>query len=211
MFYTLAYYPEEGFNPYLCNSLNNRMLFSLIYQGLFSVDRSYNAVPILCERFTVSADLTEFTFYLEDATFSDGSYLRAEDVAASLEYARDCDIYEGRFDLIDEIKVISESAIRIETDIPYENLPMLLDIPIVKASQLEAAMPVGTGPYALTNTAAGLSLQRRDNWWCSAELPISAASVPLYTAESTAKIGWAALYGSGPEESAEELERVVNF
>jgi hypothetical protein len=30
MFYTLAYYPEEGFNPYLCNSLNNRMLFSLI-------------------------------------------------------------------------------------------------------------------------------------------------------------------------------------
>ena len=188
MFYTLAYYPEEGFNPYLCNSLNNRMLFSLIYQGMFSVDRSYNAVPILCERFTVSADLTEFTFYLEDATFSDGSYLRAEDVAASLEYARDCDIYEGRFDLIDEIKVISESAIRIETDIPYENLPMLLDIPIVKASQLEAAMPVGTGPYALTNTAAGLSLQRRDNWWCSAELPISAASVPLYTAESTARI-----------------------
>ena len=188
MFYTLAYYPDEGFNPYLCTNLNNRMLFSLIYQGLFSVDRNYNAVPILCERFTVSPDLTEFTFYLEDATFSDGTYLRAEDVVASLEYARSCDLYEGRFDLIDEVKVISESAIRIETDIPYENLPLLLDIPIVKASQVESGTPVGTGPYAVKNTAAGLSLQRRENWWCSAELPIRAASIPLYTAESAARI-----------------------
>lgn len=187
-FYTLAYYPDQGFNPYLCNALNNRMLFSLIYQGLFSVDRNYNAVPILCKRFTVSEDLTEFTFYLEDATFSDGSYLRAEDVAASLEFARESDIYEGRFDKIDEVKVISESAVRIETDIPYENLPMLLDIPIVKASQVEADCPVGTGPYAVTNTAAGLSLQRRSNWWCNAELPIFDVSIPLFPAESTAQI-----------------------
>lgn len=30
-----------------------------------------------------------------------------------------------------------------------------------------------------------------------------------YTAESTARVGWAALYGSGPEESAEELEKNI--
>ena len=29
--FTLAYYPKEGFNPYLCTSFNNRMLFSLLY------------------------------------------------------------------------------------------------------------------------------------------------------------------------------------
>ncbi|MBR2048990.1 MAG: ABC transporter substrate-binding protein [Oscillospiraceae bacterium] len=187
-FYTLAYYADQGFNPYLCNALNNRMLFSLLYQGLFSVDRNYNAVPILCERFTVSEDLTEFTFYLEDATFSDGTYLRAEDVVASLEYARESDIYEGRFDKIDEIRVVSESAILIETDIPYENLPLLLDIPIVKASQVELPTPVGTGPYAITNTAAGLTLQLRGNWWCKAELPIRDVSIPLFPAENAAQI-----------------------
>ena len=187
-FFTLAYYSEEGFNPYLCTNINNRMLFSLIYQGLFSVDRDYNAVPILCKSFTVSADLETYTFYLEAATFSDGSYLRAEDVVASLEYARDSDMYEGRFDKISSFYTISESAIRIETSIPYENLPLLLDIPIVKASQLEEEMPVGTGPYALVQTASGLNLQRRSNWWCRADVPLTAASIPLYAAESTAKI-----------------------
>ena len=164
------------------------MLFSLIYQGLFSVDRNYNAVPILCKSYTVSADLTEYTFRLESATFSDGAYLRAEDVAASLEFARESDMYEGRFDKIDAVYVVSENAIRIETSVPYENLPLLLDIPIVKASQLEETTPVGTGPYALAQAASGMSLQRRNNWWCSAALPLTSASIPLYTAGSTAKI-----------------------
>lgn len=187
-FYTLAYYPEEGFNPYLCTSINNRMLFSLIYQGLFSIDRDYQAHPILCKSFTVSADLTQYTFHLETATFSDGSYLRAEDVIASLEYARDSDMYEGRFDKIESFYAVGENAIRIDMDIPYENLPLLLDVPIVKASQLEEQMPVGTGPYALAQTASGLNLQRRANWWCDGDVPITTASIPLYPAESTAKI-----------------------
>lgn len=187
-FFTLACYPEEGFNPYLCNNINNRMLFSLIFQGLFSVDRDYNAVPILCKNYTVSSDLTVYTFYLESATFSDGSYLRAEDVIASLEYARDSAMYEGRFDKIKTFYQISESAIRVEASIPYENLPLLMDIPIVKASQLEETAPVGTGPYALVQAATGLILQRRNNWWCKASLPITTASIPLLAAENAAAI-----------------------
>lgn len=186
--FTLAYYPDEGFNPYLCTNLNNRMLFSLIYQGLFSVDRNYNAVPILCKSVTVSDDLRDYTFHLESATFSDGTYLRAEDVVASLEYARESDMYEGRFDKIDAVYAVGENAVRIEASVPYENLPMLLDIPIVKASQTEETMPVGTGPYVLVQTASGLNLQRRSNWWCRADLPVQAASIPLFVAESAARI-----------------------
>lgn len=186
--FTLAYYPEEGFNPYLCTNLNNRMLFSLIYQGLFSVDRDNNAVPILCKTMTVSSDLKDYTIYLESATFSNGSYLRAEDVIASLEYARDSDLYEGRFDKIRSFYAVGENAIRIEASVSYENLPLLLDIPIVKASQLEETMPVGTGPYALVQTGSGLTLQRRSIWWCSAQVPLTVQTIPLYTAESSAGI-----------------------
>jgi hypothetical protein len=60
-FFTLAWYSEQGLNPYLCTNINNRMLFSLLYQGLFSVDRDYQAVPILCKSLKVSEDLKEFT------------------------------------------------------------------------------------------------------------------------------------------------------
>lgn len=187
-FFNLAYYPEEGFNPYLCTNINNRMLFSLLYQGLFALDKDNHAVPILCKSLTVSSDLKSYTIYLESATFSDGTALRADDVIASLEYARDSDIYAGRFDQIDSFYAVGENAIQIDASIPYENLPMLLDIPIVKASQVGESQPLGTGPYELAQTASGMNLQRRNNWWCSATLPLTSASIPLIAAESTSWI-----------------------
>lgn len=177
--YTLAYYPSEGFNPYECESFNNRMLFSLIYQSLFVTDRNYNVEPMLCKSYTVSDDLTVYTIEIEEATFPDGSLLTANDVVTSLQTARDSYLYRGRFDLISEISQVNSTTVRIATYYAYENLPMLLDIPIVKASQVADPQPAGTGPYVLTNTASGLSLQLRDNWWCDAEIPLDDASIPL--------------------------------
>ena len=186
--FTLAYYPEEGFNPYTCTSFNNRMLFSLLYQGLFSVDRDYHPVPILCKSYSVSEDLRTHTFQLESATFSDGTYLSAEDVVASLKMAQESAMFAGRFDNVSDIYAVGENAVRIDTYFPYENLPLLLDVPIVKTSELEAQMPLGTGPYALVPTAGGLSLQMRNNWWCRAELAVNAMSIPLREATSPAQI-----------------------
>ena len=186
--FTLAYYPEEGFNPYTCTSFNNRMLFSLLYLGLFSVDRDYHPVPVLCKSYTVSSDLRNHTFQLESATFSDGSYLNAEDVVASLKKAQESDMFEGRFDNVADIYAVGENAVRIDTYFAYENLPLLLDIPIIKASQLEEQMPLGTGPYALAPTAGGMSLQIRNNWWCQADLAVNSVSIPLMEATSAAQI-----------------------
>ena len=73
--YSFAYYPADGFNPYLCAGLTNRMLFSLLYQGLFTVDRENRVEPMLCKSYTVSEDMKTYTFKLEEAVYSDGSYL----------------------------------------------------------------------------------------------------------------------------------------
>ena len=61
---SLAYRPSASMNPYLCTDITNRVLFSLIYQGLFTVDRDYNVEPMLCARYTVSDDMTSYTFYV---------------------------------------------------------------------------------------------------------------------------------------------------
>ena len=186
--FSLAYFPEQGFNPYTCTSFNNRMLFSLIYQGLFAVDRDYNAVPILCKSFTVTDDLKTYTFRLESATFSDGSYLTAEDVVASLEAAKASDMYVGRFDRITEVVAVGERSVQITTNSAYENLPLLLDIPIVKASQVAESQPTGTGPYQVSQTAGGLVLKLQKNWWCSAELPVDTSVIPLQAVSTIAEI-----------------------
>ena len=84
---TLAYYANRSMNPYLSNDFTNRMLLSLIYQGLFAVSNKFEAVPILCEKFRVSSDYKIYTFYLADATFSDGTPVTIEDVSASFDHA----------------------------------------------------------------------------------------------------------------------------
>ena len=60
---TLTYYPNRSLNPYACNDFTNRALFSLIYQGLFAVDREYQVVPILCSRYQMSEDMKTYTIY----------------------------------------------------------------------------------------------------------------------------------------------------
>ena len=186
--FTLAYFPEEGFNPYDCLNINNRMLFSLLYQSLFTTDSEYNVEPQLCKSFTVTEDLQTYVFTLAQATFPDGTELNAVDVVASLKEAEASDYYEGRFRHIDKISEIEGNRVQITTEIPMENLPLLLDIPIVKYGQEETAMPQGTGPYVLEDTAEGLQLTRRDNWWTDVSVPMTAQTIPLLAGEDPTQI-----------------------
>ena len=180
---SLAYYPDRSMNPYQATDPTNRALFSLIYQGLFTVNRNYAVRPILCDTYNVSSDMKTYTFYLANAFFSDGTAVTAADVVASLKASMGSTWYGNRLQHVTSVTGYG-NAVVIELDTPMENLPILLDIPIVKASEVSAAHPLGTGPYHLV----GSRLRRQAGWWCSAELPVSVDEIPLVTAESTAKI-----------------------
>ncbi len=184
----LTYYPDRTMNPLTSTDFTNRALFSLLYQSLFTVDRDYVVAPQLCKRFTMSEDMKRYTFYLEKATFSDGAVLTVEDVVASLNAAWKSDFYKGRFLHVVSIAPSPDGGVAIALDTPYENLPLILDIPIVPASQVAADRPAGTGPYTVYSAAGGESLRRKANWWCSPEMAITAETITLFPAESTTHI-----------------------
>lgn len=175
----LSYNKDGSLHPYTATDLNNRSLLSLVYQGLFSLNQDYQPTPILCSSYKVSADMREWTFYLENATFSDGQALTAQDVVASLKAANSSGFYKGRFAHVSSISAASDGGVTIKLNIPMGNLPLLLDIPIVKTSQVNAAQPLGTGPYMLEDTATGKQLRRQPAWWCNAVLPINDQVIPL--------------------------------
>ena len=185
--FSLPYYKDKSLNPYTCNDFTNRVLFSLLYQGLFSIDSSYNVQPQLCKSYAVSQDMKTYTFTLENATFSDGKPVTAADVAASLNAAKEGEYYAGRFFHIAEI-LAEGDAVTIKLNVPYEDLPSLLDIPIVPQSQVLAEKPIGSGPYTFHTASVGDSLLKRANWWCIAKLPISAESITLYAATDATDI-----------------------
>lgn len=185
--FALAYYPDRSVNPYSCTDPTNRILFSLLYQGLFAVDNAYNVSPMLCSSYSRAADMCSYTFRLENATFSDGTAVTPEDVAASLNAAKTSTYYGGRFRHVTSISALADTVV-IKLDTPCENLPLLLDVPIVKAAEVKAAQPLGTGPYVLDSAAQGNWLRRRPNWWCNAAVPVSASFITLISAENAKDI-----------------------
>ena len=184
----MVYDPEALLHPYQTANSTNRLLFPLLYQGLFSVDANYQPTPILCSRYSVSHDMKTYTFYLEAATFSDGTALTAADVLASLNAARTSPVYKGRLGYVKDISVAPDGAVVVELTTAYENFPLLLDIPILKASQVDAQQPLGTGPYYLDQRAGDLRMVRREDWWCSANLVVTAPVISLVEGKSNAQI-----------------------
>ena len=80
----LVYHPDQPLNPYKTPDYTNRVLFSLIYQGLFTTDSDYNTEPMLCSSYVMSDDMRTYTFYVDTrATFSDGTRISISDVLAS--------------------------------------------------------------------------------------------------------------------------------
>ena len=186
---TLVYDPDTTMNPYRCVDYTNRALFSLIYQGLFCVDQDYNVQPMLCDRYSISEDMRTYTFYIDkNATFSDGTRLTDDDVLASLATAKAQPYYANRFTNVILMDKAEGGGITITLSSAYENLPLLLDIPIVKAAEVDEDLPLGTGPYVLQDLGLGMQLTRRTNWWCSANMTVTAPIIALYKGESLTQI-----------------------
>lgn len=174
----LCYQSDGGLNPYTTTRLVNRPILSLLYQGLFTVTSEYRAEPQLCKTFYHSDDLRTYVFQLVDATFSDGSVLTAEDVLASIQAARGSKVYGNRLRNVSSIEVTGEKELTIRLKIAYENLPVLLDIPIVRAEDVDAEHPLGTGAYTLS-VGNELSLTRRADWWSEYPPAIDASVIAL--------------------------------
>ena len=180
---SMVYDPDKGLNPYQCTDYTNRTLFALIYQGLFTVDKQYRVYPILCKGYNVSADMKTWAFQIADALFSDGTAVTPEDVRASLLASMGSPWYGNRLQHVQSVSVLAGSVV-VQLDCAYEDLPILLDIPIVKATETAANAPLGTGPYRLD----GQLLRRQAVWWCNGALPVSAQTIPLTVAGTPAAV-----------------------
>jgi ABC-type transport system substrate-binding protein len=181
----LTYVPEYGFNPYECICITNRPVFSLVYESLFVVNNSFQPEPVLCDRFAVSESGTTYLITLcQDASFSDGSPVTARDAADSLKAAKDSEFYGSRFSQVESFSARDERMLEITLEQPYENLPLLLDVPIVKSGTQKEERPLGSGPYTFSETHAGLCLRRNQRWWQDSRAAVEYETIRLTAAEN---------------------------
>ncbi len=183
--FAVSWLPEEGVNPFTCKSTSNRTLFTFLYDSLFTITSDFIPEPVLCDTFSVSDDLQTYRFTLVSGVkFSDGTALRAEDVAASLRAAKDSEFYAGRLAHVSGVQAVDDATVEVTLDTPLENLPLVLDVPIVKSDTTQQDVPTGTGAYAVS----GQTLQRCTDDWHPNAPAVDVASISLVAATSPNEI-----------------------
>jgi len=173
--FSLPVYLNYSLHPVLAANRANLTLAPLLYEPLFQVNGAFEAEPVLCQSYSVSEDGLIWTFRLRaNITFSDGTPLTGEVVAAALEAARTPGTrYAQRLANVTAI-LAEEDCVILTLSQPNGRLPLLLDIPIALG---EIDRPTGTGPYVLSGTQDAPVLTARGDWWQNASRP--ADQIPL--------------------------------
>ena len=95
--FTLPYSSRQTLDPVTCTDGMQQVVGSLLYEGLFRLDRQLEPEAVLCGDYRYDPEALTYTFTLRGGlTFSDGSAVTGEDVAATLRRAMTSDRYRAR-------------------------------------------------------------------------------------------------------------------
>lgn len=159
-------------NPLLAVSDADRDLSALVYAGLMGISGSGELVQVLAESYTVGDGGKEYTFTLrEDAMFSDGTPVTADDVVFTVEKAQNAALKSPKYaDWAGVNASASDSrTVRFALAKPYAPFPWLTTLGILPSrvwrnvsneafpfSTLETS-PIGAGPFMVRSVARDAS------------------------------------------------------
>ena len=135
---------------------------ALVYSGLMKYDTNGNIVPDLAEKYEISDDGKEYTFYMRhDAEWHDGEKVTADDVLFTFSSILDPDYGSPQRASLQGMKVerIDEYTVKMILPYPYSQFLERMTIGIVPKHIWENInpqninlaeanlMPIGSGPY----------------------------------------------------------------
>lgn len=180
--FSLAYHQDLTLDPITCGEGLQQDIASLLYEPLFTLDASFEPVPLLCESYSWDESGLVCTLQIRQGIlFHDGSTLSAADVAASLRRAAASERYGYRLRQVTGITVSRGGQVVLTLSSPNRGLISLLDIPIAKQGTETQQVPIGTGPYLFTTGSESTYLQANSDWWQQKSLPVD--TIPLVHAK----------------------------
>lgn len=146
---------------------------SLIYEPLFEINDHYDPEPCLVREWERSDDGKTWLFTLRDGiTFHDGTPLTAQDVVATIDQilllAESGEgQYMGLKYLVKSASANDRLHFVINASRPCYGLLYSLVFPVLKADEVNAVQPSGTGPYEVTqfNPGQELLLSAYEYYW----------------------------------------------
>ncbi len=172
----LVSYSTNEIRPLTPQERDMMSLYALVYESLVTVDDNGLPQPLLAESWSETDGGETWTFTLrENVKFSDGTPLRAADVAASGNYiltlanadVPDKGFYRNLRYMVSSFEAPDERTVIVNAKRDYYGVLYAMTFPVVHETQTEIASPLGTGPYCITSFTPGLHvwLNANPNWW----------------------------------------------
>ena len=131
-----------------------------VFNALTELGREGQVIPQLAESWTISDDLTEWTFVLRDGVkFHDGSTMTADDVVFTTEHVLGDDTSPVRafLRLVKTAEAVDEKTVKFTLTQPYSMFDRQVKyLYVMSRAYYDAAgdtgyatKPIGTGPYVL--------------------------------------------------------------
>ncbi|CAO5681845.1 MAG: hypothetical protein HEEMFOPI_00627 [Holosporales bacterium] len=175
----------DNLNRFSIKGTSPSEILPLFYDSLMyrSPDEPFTMYPLLAKEVEVAEDSSYVTFYLDErAKFSDGSSVKAEDVAFTIETLRkNIPRYKSAYQKIKSIECVNNLTLKVtfnqQNDGTYDReAPLVMALLVVmpkkeleKVDITESSLiPVmGSGPYELESYEIGRYIQakRRDTYW----------------------------------------------
>ena len=146
--------------PILASDSASGTICSLIFNGLVKYDKDLNLVGDLAERWKISEDGLEITFYLRRGVrWHDGVPFTARDVEFTYKKLIDPNVktpYSGDFQMVSRLDIVDDYTIKVVYKEPFAPGLSSWGINIMPAHILEredlnntsfSKNPIGTGPY----------------------------------------------------------------
>jgi len=158
------------FNPLAVTNHNDRDIYSLCYEPLFTVGSEIEPVGVLAQGITISDDCMNAVVTLKDSVlWHDGISLTSNDVAYTIKLLKENGQWEyfGCIKYIDTVEIIDNLTFRINLTRPYAQITYSLTFPIVAEHNRELdSKIIGTGPYRFSayTPETTLELIKNDSW-----------------------------------------------
>jgi peptide/nickel transport system substrate-binding protein len=170
--------PQAGLDPAIAVTQASLRMTELMYDTLVDYDGDNNLIPMVAESWKLSDDGLTYVFTIrENAAFSDGTTITADDVVFSLERAGASESLTASFAVVDSIEATGEKEVTVTLSTPsrvfLNSLAATGQAAILSKAAVEAdpdyfTQPVATsGPWSLKEfvPSSHATLVANQNYW----------------------------------------------
>lgn len=144
------------------NDVESMRVSNLVFDTLFKLDEDFQAQPNLVEDWS-QPNPTEWELKIKEGVmFHDGSEMKAEDVAYTLERSKESAVVQHVLEQVEKVEVMDDYTVKVTTKEPFApflNALVHAGVSVFPKEYAESdddwKNPIGSGPYKFVEWASG--------------------------------------------------------